>query len=89
MWSAASRMARPCSSIRQVGRFGFSLRAGRDGHAGVGQHPDPGEAAEPGVTDMLRITNGRMSGTGFGTVVLHVAPEIAVGGPLPRLRTVT
>ena len=38
------------------------------------------------VTDMLRITDGRMSGTGFGTVVLHVAPESAVGGPLSRLR---
>jgi len=35
---------------------------------------------------MLRITDGRMSGTGFGTVVLHVAPESAVGGPLSRLR---
>ena len=37
-------------------------------------------------TAMLRITDGRMSGTGFGTVVLHVAPESAVGGPLSRLR---
>ncbi len=35
---------------------------------------------------MVRITDGRMSGTGFGTVVLHVAPESAVGGPLSRLR---
>jgi dihydroxyacid dehydratase/phosphogluconate dehydratase len=35
---------------------------------------------------MLRITDGRMTGTGFGTVVLHVAPESAVGGPLSRLR---
>src|SRR5262249_24943175 len=39
-----------------------------------------------GVTDMLRITDGRMSGTAFGTVVLHVAPESAVGGPLSRIR---
>ncbi len=39
-----------------------------------------------GVTDMLRITDGRMSGTGFGTVVLHVVPESAVGGPLSKLR---
>jgi L-arabonate dehydrase len=36
---------------------------------------------------MVRITDGRMSGTGFGTVVLHVAPESAVGGPLSRLRS--
>jgi dihydroxyacid dehydratase/phosphogluconate dehydratase len=35
-----------------------------------------------GVTDMMRITDGRMSGTGFGTVVLHAAPESAVGGPV-------
>ena len=35
---------------------------------------------------MLRVSDGRMSGTGFGTVVLHVAPEGAIGGPLSRLR---
>lgn len=35
---------------------------------------------------MVRITDGRMSGTGYGTVVLHVAPESAAGGPLSRLR---
>ena len=52
----------------------------------MGQHPDPGQLLGQGVTDMLRITDGRMSGTGFGTVVLHVAPESAVGGPLSRLR---
>jgi dihydroxy-acid dehydratase len=45
-----------------------------------------GRRGGQGVTDMLRITDGRMSGTGFGTVVLHVAPERAVGGPLSRLR---
>jgi dihydroxy-acid dehydratase len=35
---------------------------------------------------MVRITDGRMSGTGYGTVILHLAPESAVGGPLSRLR---
>jgi dihydroxy-acid dehydratase len=37
---------------------------------------------ERGVTDMVRISDARMSGTAFGTVVLHVAPEAAAGGPL-------
>jgi dihydroxyacid dehydratase/phosphogluconate dehydratase len=51
-----------------------------------GNIPIPAKLLRQGVTDMLRITDGRMSGTGFGTVVLHVAPESAVGGPLSRLR---
>src|SRR3984885_2586095 len=51
-----------------------------------GNIPIPARLLARGVTDMLRITDGRMSGTGFGTVVLHVAPEGAVGGPLSRLR---
>ncbi len=51
-----------------------------------GNIPIPAKLLSQGVTDMLRITDGRMSGTGFGTVVLHVAPESAVGGPLSLLR---
>jgi dihydroxyacid dehydratase/phosphogluconate dehydratase len=51
-----------------------------------GNIPIPAKLLSQGVTDMVRITDGRMSGTGFGTVVLHVAPESAVGGPLSRLR---
>jgi dihydroxy-acid dehydratase len=51
-----------------------------------GNIPIPAKLLGQGVTDMVRITDGRMSGTGFGTVVLHVAPESAVGGPLSRLR---
>ena len=42
----------------------------------------PKKILEEGVTDMVRISDGRMSGTGFGTTVLHVSPEAAVGGPL-------
>ena len=42
---------------------------------------------ERGVADMLRISDARMSGTSFGTVVLHVAPESAIGGPLAAVRT--
>ncbi|MCC6184542.1 MAG: dihydroxy-acid dehydratase [Microthrixaceae bacterium] len=47
-----------------------------------GMAPIPRALAERGVRDMLRITDGRMSGTSFGTVVLHITPESAVGGPL-------
>jgi dihydroxy-acid dehydratase len=47
-----------------------------------GMLPIPKKLLEQGVTDMVRISDARMSGTGFGTVVLHVAPESAAGGPL-------
>jgi len=40
-----------------------------------------------GVRDMVRICDGRMSGTAYGTVVLHVSPEAAIGGPLALVRT--
>ena len=40
-----------------------------------------------GVNDMVRISDARMSGTSFGTVVLHIAPESAIGGPLAAVRT--
>jgi dihydroxyacid dehydratase/phosphogluconate dehydratase len=49
--------------------------------------PLPAKLLRAGVTDMVRITDGRMSGTGFGTVVLHAAPGAAVGGPLALVRT--
>jgi dihydroxyacid dehydratase/phosphogluconate dehydratase len=51
-----------------------------------GNIPIPAKLLRDGVTDMLRISDARMSGTGYGTVVLHVAPESAVGGPLSRVR---
>jgi len=47
-----------------------------------GMAPIPRALVERGVRDMVRISDGRMSGTSYGTVVLHVAPEAAVGGPL-------
>jgi dihydroxy-acid dehydratase len=47
-----------------------------------GQIPIPSKLLAAGVTDMVRVSDARMSGTGFGTVVLHVAPEAAAGGPL-------
>jgi dihydroxy-acid dehydratase len=42
---------------------------------------------EAGITDMVRISDARMSGTGYGTCVLHVAPEAAVGGPVALVRS--
>ena len=51
-----------------------------------GQIPIPAKLLREGVTDMVRVSDARMSGTAFGTVVLHVAPESAVGGPLAVVR---
>jgi dihydroxy-acid dehydratase len=48
----------------------------------VGNMSVPKKLLEQGVHDMVRISDGRMSGTGFGTVVLHVSPESAMGGTL-------
>jgi dihydroxy-acid dehydratase len=47
-----------------------------------GQLPIPRKLLEQGVTDLVRVSDARMSGTAFGTVVLHIAPESAAGGPL-------
>ena len=51
-----------------------------------GMIPIPAKLAAAGVTDMVRVTDARMSGTSFGTVILHAAPEAAVGGPLALVR---
>ena len=55
---------------------------GYPGMAEVGNMGLPPKVLEKGVTDMIRISDARMSGTAYGTVVLHVCPEAAVGGPL-------
>jgi dihydroxy-acid dehydratase len=52
----------------------------------AGYLPIPKKLARSGVKDMVRISDARMSGTAFGTIVLHVAPEAAVGGPLAAVR---
>lgn len=52
-----------------------------------GMLPIPDKLAREGVQDMVRISDARMSGTSFGTCVLHVAPESAIGGPLGLVRT--
>jgi dihydroxy-acid dehydratase len=51
-----------------------------------GAAPIPARLLKRGVKDMVRISDARMSGTSYGTVVLHVAPESAVGGPLALVR---
>lgn len=64
--------------------------AGPKGHPGMpeaGLIPIPKKLAQAGVTDMVRISDARMSGTAYGTVILHVTPEAAVGGPLALVRT--
>jgi dihydroxy-acid dehydratase len=50
--------------------------------AEVGNMPLPPKVLKKGITDMVRISDARMSGTAYGTVVLHTAPEAAAGGPL-------
>ncbi len=60
--------------------------AGVPGMPEWGMIPIPARLIRAGVTDMVRVTDARMSGTSFGTVVLHVAPEAAVGGPLALVR---
>lgn len=59
---------------------------GYPGMAEVGNMGLPAKLLEQGVTDMVRISDARMSGTAYGTVVLHVAPEAAAGGPLGAVR---
>jgi dihydroxy-acid dehydratase len=55
---------------------------GGPGMPEVGNFSIPGKLLKQGVRDMVRISDARMSGTAFGTIVLHVAPESAIGGPL-------
>ncbi|MDP2254628.1 MAG: dihydroxy-acid dehydratase, partial [Polaromonas sp.] len=59
---------------------------GYPGMAEVGNMGLPPKLLAQGITDMVRISDARMSGTAYGTVVLHVAPEAAAGGPLAIVR---
>ena len=60
---------------------------GYPGMPEVANLPLPTKLLQAGIRDMVRICDGRMSGTAYGTVVLHVAPEAAAGGPLGLIRT--
>jgi dihydroxy-acid dehydratase len=59
---------------------------GYPGMAEVGNMPLPPKILRRGITDMVRISDARMSGTAYGTVVLHTAPEAAAGGPLALVK---
>jgi dihydroxy-acid dehydratase len=59
---------------------------GYPGMAEVGNMPLPPKVLRKGITDMVRVSDARMSGTAYGTVVLHTAPEAAAGGPLAIVR---
>ena len=67
--------------LRSVGPIGGP------GMPEVGNFPIPKKLLAQGVRDMVRISDARMSGTAYGTIVLHVAPESAVGGPLAFVQT--
>ncbi len=60
---------------------------GYPGMPEVGNMPIPRKLVEQGVRDMVRVSDARMSGTAFGTVVLHVSPEANAGGPLALVKT--
>src|SRR5438270_3516101 len=60
---------------------------GYPGMAEVGNMPLPTKLLKKGVTDMVRISDARMSGTAYGTVVLHACPEAAAGGPLAHVQS--
>ena len=66
--------------LKNVGPKGYP------GMPEVGNMAIPKELLAKGVTDMVRISDGRMSGTGFGTVVLHASPEAALGGNFALVR---
>ncbi len=67
--------------LQNVGPLGYP------GMPEVGSMAIPRKLLEQGVTDMVRLSDARMSGTAYGTVVLHIAPEAAIGGPLALVRT--
>ena len=60
---------------------------GAPGMPEAGYLPIPQKLLRSGVKDMVRISDARMSGTAFGTIVLHITPESAVGGPLALVKT--
>ncbi len=60
---------------------------GAPGMPEAGYLPIPRKLAQQGVKDMVRLSDARMSGTAFGTIVLHIAPEAAIGGPLGLVQT--
>jgi L-arabonate dehydrase len=60
---------------------------GYPGMAEVGNMPIPAKLLRKGITDMIRVSDARMSGTAYGTVVLHCSPEAAIGGPISLVQS--
>ena len=81
--STTPRSRSPRDSVLVLGGAG---PVGVPGMPEWGHVPVPARLAAAGVDDMVRVTDGRMSGTAFGTCVLHVTPEAAIGGPLALVR---
>src|SRR6185312_15352526 len=69
-----------CMVLRNAGPIGAP------GMPEAGALPIPKKLGSKGLKDMVRISDARMSGTAFGTVVLHISPEAAAGGPLALVR---
>ena len=85
--AAGSTTRRPRSRPTTSSCCATPGRAARPGMPEAGYIPIPRRLARQGVKDMVRISDARMSGTAFGTVILHVTPEAADGGPLAVVRT--
>ncbi|GGA70065.1 dihydroxy-acid dehydratase [Pseudoclavibacter endophyticus] len=85
MWSKIDREDLAVDESSVLVLRGVGVRGG-PGIPEVGHVPIPAKLFTAGVTDMLRVTDARMSGTSSGSVVLHVSPEAAVGGPLAYVR---
>ena len=86
IWDVAARIDDVDATPDSVLVLRNSGPKGGPGMPEWGQLPVPRRLLERGVTDLVRISDARMSGTAFGTVVLHVAPESAAGGPLAAVR---
>jgi len=86
VWDVAARIDSVDATPESVLVLRSSGPKGGPGMPEWGQLPVPKRLLERGVTDVVRISDARMSGTAFGTVVLHVAPESADGGPLAVVR---
>ena len=84
--SPLASMIRHCQSPPSTSSCCAARGQSRAGMPEAGSIPIPAKLARAGVKDMVRISDARMSGTAYGTVVLHVAPESAAGGPLGLVR---
>jgi dihydroxy-acid dehydratase len=88
VYDVAARIDDPALDVDETSVL-VLRNAGPRGGPGMpewGMVPIPQGLLRKGVTDMVRVSDARMSGTGFGTVVLHVSPESAAGGPLLAVR---